>query len=294
MQKIVPHLWFDKEAKEAAAFYVSLFESSRVTSSKTLHGTPSGDADFLTVQLAGQDFMMISAGPYFSFNPSASFLVACKTKEEVDALWGKLIEGGSALMELDAYPFSERYGWLKDKYGLSWQIMFMGERPMAQKITPTVMFVGDMCGKAEEAIRFYASVFPDAEVGDIMRYGEGELPDKAGTVKYAGYTLAGQAFAAMDSARGHDYSFNEAVSFVVRCKDQAEIDYYWEKLSADPKAEQCGWLKDKFGFSWQVTPVAMERMMEEGSDEQVARVTQAFLAMKKFDLATLEAAYRGE
>ena len=99
------------------------------------------------------------------------------------------------------------------------------------------MFVGEQCGKAEEAIRFYASVFRDAKVGDILRYGRGEEPDREGTVKYAAFTLEGQEFAAMDSAREHDFSFNEAISFMVHCDTQEEIDYYWGKLSADPEAE---------------------------------------------------------
>jgi predicted 3-demethylubiquinone-9 3-methyltransferase (glyoxalase superfamily) len=98
----------------------------------------------------------------------------------------------------------------------------------------------------------------------------------------------------MDSAREHNFAFNEAVSFMVYCNDQNEIDYYWEKLSAVPQAEQCGWLKDKYGLSWQVVPVDMDQMMQDQDPERAARVTQAFLKMKKFDLATLRRAYEGE
>jgi predicted 3-demethylubiquinone-9 3-methyltransferase (glyoxalase superfamily) len=98
----------------------------------------------------------------------------------------------------------------------------------------------------------------------------------------------------MDSAHEHKFSFNEAISFIVSCDGQAEIDYYWEKLSAVPASEQCGWLKDKYGLSWQVAPSDMGRMMQEGTPEQIARVTQAFLPMKKFDLALLQQAYSGE
>lgn len=294
MQKIVPHLWFDTQAKEAANFYLTVFENARIKSSSVLKGTPSGDTDFLTFELEGFEFMAISAGPYFQLNPSVSFLIACKTKEEVDALWSKLIDGGSALMELASYPFSERYGWLKDRYGVSWQIMFMGDRPFTQKITPTVMFVGDQAGNAEAAINFYVSIFRDAKVGNVMRYNEGEAPDKAGTIRHASYTLENVQFAAMDSAHKHEFAFNEAVSFVVRCDDQEEIDYYWAKLSADPKSEQCGWLKDKFGFSWQVTPVEMDEMLVNGTEEQKERVTKAFLRMKKFDLKALREAYEGK
>ncbi|MEK7103341.1 MAG: VOC family protein, partial [Patescibacteria group bacterium] len=148
MQKITPHLWFDTQAKEAAEFYTSIFKDSKITSTSTIHDTPSGDAGIVSFELMGQEFMAISAGPYFKFTPAISFLVACKTKQDVDVLWGELSKGGSALMELGTYPFSEHYGWIKDKYGLSWQIMFMGDREIKQNITPTLMFVGDNCGKA--------------------------------------------------------------------------------------------------------------------------------------------------
>ena len=164
-QKITTHLWFDKESKEAAEFYVSVFgEGSKINSVSTIHDTPSGDCDIISFNLRGQSFMAISTNPLFKFNPTVSFLVACGSKEEVEALWGKLSEGGKALMELGSYPFSEKYGWIQDKYGLSWQLMFMGSRKAGQSITPTLMFVGDVCGKAEEAMSFYASVFKDSKV----------------------------------------------------------------------------------------------------------------------------------
>jgi predicted 3-demethylubiquinone-9 3-methyltransferase (glyoxalase superfamily) len=167
----------------------------------------------------------------------------------------------------------------------------MGDRTITQKIIPTLMFVGKQCGKAEEAIKFYASVFRNAKVGDILRYGKGEEPDKEGTVKHAAFTLEGQEFAAMDSAREHKFTFNEAISFMVYCDTQKEIDYYWGKLSADPKAEQCGWLKDRYGLSWQIVPTVMDEMLKGKDKMKLARVTEAFLKMKKFDIAKLEEAY---
>ncbi|HYA92231.1 MAG TPA: VOC family protein [Thermodesulfobacteriota bacterium] len=153
-QKIVPHLWFDKEAREAANFYCSVFPESRITSITTLHDTPSGDCDVVSFTLSGQPFMAISAGPLFKFNESISFMVYCDTQEE--------------------------------------------------------------------------------------------------------------------------------------------IDYYWEKLSTVPEAEQCGWLKDKYGLSWQIVPTVMDKMMQDQNPERLARVTQAFLKMKKFDLAALQRAYDGK
>lgn len=296
MQKITPNLWFDKEAKEAAGFYTSVFKHSLIKDTATLRNTPtpSGTTDIVTIELLGQEFTLISAGPLFKFNPSVSFLVACRTLDEVDALWGKLSEGGKALMELGVYPFSERYGWVQDTYGLSWQLMFAGERETRQKITPTLMFADNQSGRAEEAINFYATVFHDAKVGDILRYSKGEEPDIEGTIKHAAFTLEGQEFAAMDSARVQGFAFNEAISFIVSCETQEEIDYYWGKLSADPKAEQCGWLKDKYGLSWQIVPTIMEEMLRDKDVEKLARVTEAFLKMKKFDIKALKKAYEGE
>jgi predicted 3-demethylubiquinone-9 3-methyltransferase (glyoxalase superfamily) len=294
-QKITTHLWFDKEAKEAAEFYTSVFPDSTIKETSVIRNTPSGDTDVVTIELSGQEFTLISAGPLFKFNPSVSFLVSCKTKDEVDVLWKELSKGGMALMELGAYPFSERYGWIQDRYGVSWQVMFLGDRELKQKIVPTLMFVGKVVGKAEEAINFYVSVFHNSKVGGIDRYGKGEEPDVEGTVKHASFTLEGQEFATMDSAFPHKFAFGEAISLIVHCETQEEIDYYWEKLSADPMAEQCGWLKDKYGLSWQVTPnVLDELMMRDKAENRKARVTEAFLKMKKFDIAELMKAYEGK
>ncbi|HEX2060802.1 MAG TPA: VOC family protein [Thermoanaerobaculia bacterium] len=293
MQKITPHLWFDREAREAAAFYASVFGTSEPPRVTTLHDTPSGTVDVVDVELLGQQFTLLSAGPLFKFTPAVSFLVVCETPDEVDRLWRQLAEGGTALMELGSYPFSERYGWTQDRYGLSWQVMFAGDRPITRRMIPTLMFTGDVAGRAEEAIAFWSQVFRNSGLEYAMRYGANEAPDREGTIKHARFRLEGEEFAAMDSAYEHGFGFNEAISFLVHCENQQEIDYYWERLSADPNAEQCGWLKDKFGLSWQIVPTAMDRMMTQGTPEQIARVTTAFLQMKKFDLAKLEEAFAG-
>ncbi len=294
MQKIIPHLWFDKEAIEAADFYVSTFPKSKIKNSSKINDTPSGRVDIVNFELLGLEFQAISAGPLFKFNPSVSFHVPCKTKDEVDAIWNKLLPGGQVLMELGAYPFSERYGWIQDRYGLSWQIIYHSGPGVKQKITPVMLFVGSVCGKAEEAIHLWASVFREAKVDSIQRYGKGEAPDKEGTVRYAAFSLFGQEFGAMDSAQDHRFAFNEAISFIVSCDTQDEIDRYWHGLSAVPEAEQCGWLKDKFGFSWQVVPSNMGELLGGSDQEKTDRVTQAFLAMKKFDMAKLQEAYDGK
>jgi predicted 3-demethylubiquinone-9 3-methyltransferase (glyoxalase superfamily) len=299
-QTIVPHLWYDKEAKEAAEFYASIFPNSQITDVTTIHDTPSGDSDIVSFELWRQKFMAISAGPFFKINPSISFMVNFdpsreeNAKEKLNDVWKKLSEGGTELMPLDKYPFSEWYGWIQDKYGLSWQLILTNpdgeERPA---IIPSLLFVGDQCGNAEEAIRFYLSVFKNAKQGLIARYPEGMEPDKEGTIMFSDFNLENLWFVAMDSAHEHKFSFNEAISFMVYCDTQEEIDYYWEKLSAVPEAEQCGWLKDKFGVSWQIVPRQMDEMMSKGTPEQLARLTKAFLKMKKFDLVELQKAYKG-
>lgn len=294
MPNIVTHLWFDHEAAEAARFYVGLFPDSRITSESKIGGTPSGDVDLLSFELAGSGFQAISAGPVFKINPAVSFLVACESREEVDRYWKALSPGGSELMPLGAYPFSEHYAWVMDRFGVSWQLMAMGALKSPQKITPTLMFTGGNVGRAEEAVRFYASLFESSSVGPIDRYGPGMEPDDPQSVKHGSFSLSGRAFAAMDSAHPHGFTFNEAISFMVFCETQAEIDHYWEGLSAYPEAERCGWLKDRFGFSWQIVPTALGRIMGSGDEVSRERATKAFLAMKKFDIAALERAAGGE
>jgi predicted 3-demethylubiquinone-9 3-methyltransferase (glyoxalase superfamily) len=299
--KITPHLWFDKEAWEAAEFYCSVFPHSKVTNITTLHNTPSGDCDVVSFTLADQPFMAISAGPLFKFNPSISFILSFdpsrdeNARKNLDATWAKLSEHGTVLMPLDKYPFSDRYGWIQDKYGLSWQVILSNregeQRPF---IVPSLMFVGSVCGKAEEALEFYQSVFRDSQPGQLARYPKGMAPDKEGTIMFSDFAIENQWFAAMDSAREHNFNFNEAISFIIRCATQEEIDSYWKKLSADPKAEQCGWCKDKFGVSWQVQPTILNEIMNNGTSEQIDRVTQAFLPMKKFDITALKQAYEGK
>lgn len=298
MQKIVPHLWFDTQAKEAAEFYVSIFPDATITSSIVLHDTPSGDCDQVAFTLGGQDFMAISAGPLFSFNPTISFILNFdpsrddKAKEHLKELWEALSDGGTPLMPLQEYPFSKLYGWVQDKYGVTWQLMLtdpQGEpRPF---LIPALMFAGENTNKAGEAVEFYLSVFKDAKKGVFAPYAEATGPAKKGSLMFGDFMLENQWLAAMDSGVEQPFVFNEAISLMVRCETQDEIDYYWEKLSAVPESEQCGWLKDKYGVSWQITPTTIVKLMEEGTPEQIARVTQAFLKMKKFDIATLEAAY---
>jgi len=307
--KIVPHLWFDHEAVEATNFYASVFPNSRVDSVAPIPAdTPSGPAgslDIVEFTLFGQRFMAINAGPYFRFNPSISFMVnfdplffgAPETRDKearkkIDEVWETLSDGGKVLMPLDKYPFSERYGWIEDRYGLSWQLILTNsEGEPRPPIVPSLLLTQQNAGKAEEAIDFYMSVFRNSRQGSLHRYGAGQLPDKEGTVAFADFMLQDQWFVAMDSAREHGFVFNEAISFMVNCEDQKEIDYYWEKLSAVPEAEQCGWVKDRYGVSWQIAPAVLNEMMKNADTSRARSATEAMLQMKKLDIAALERAF---
>lgn len=302
MQKITSHLWFDHQAEEAAQFYASLFKNSSIgpktyysNVGKEIHGQDAGKLMTVQLDLDGCSFMALNGGPYFQFTPAVSFLIACESKEEVDAFWKELSLGGKALMELGKYPFSEWYGWTTDRYGVSWQVMYMGNWKWTQKITPTLMYVGSQAGKAEEAMLLYTKVFQNSSISNINRYNPGEEPDVAGTVRHGSFTLEGQSFAAMDSAHAHKFTFSEANSFLVKCQDQAEIDRLWNLLTpgGDPAAQQCGWLKDKYGVSWQIAPAILDEMLQDKDPAKVERVTTAFLQMKKFNVAALERAFHG-
>lgn len=167
---IVPHLWFDKEAKEAALFYAGLFHNSRILDTVALEDTPSGNAESVRFVLAGQPFQAISAGPEFRFNSSISLMAVSNTVEEVDRLYQALIAGGSELMALGEYPFSPRYAWIRDRYGLNWQLIQLDAREETD-IRPTLMFASDACGKAEEAADFLptCSRSPPSAMSAAMR-----------------------------------------------------------------------------------------------------------------------------
>ncbi len=304
-QKIVPHLWFDNNAQQAGKLYASLFPESSSKLLTTLRNTPSGDCDVVSFELWGHSFMGINGGPLFKFNPATSFIVNFDplffdssqeaARKELDRVWNALADGGNVLMPIDKYFFSERYGWLQDKYGVPWQLILTDPKRGARPpLLTSLMFAEKNAGQAEQAIKFYLSVFRNSEMGVAHRYGKDMAPNKEGTLMFSDFMLEGAWFAAMDSAVARDTAFNEATSLIVHCDTQDEVDYYWKKLSAVPESEQCGWLKDKYGLSWQITPRAMHEMMTQGTPKQIARLVETFLPMKKLDLDKLTKAYRGK
>lgn len=284
-QKIIPHLWFDKEAVQAAEFYTSVFEEGKITHKSVIKDTPSGDCDLVEFSIAGYQIMAIAAGPIFKINPSVSFHVRCSTIEEVDSFYKKLSEEGKVLMELAEYPFSKRYAWVEDKFGVSWQVIHT-EKEFSQKIVPAFLFTQELCGNAKKAIEYYSQVFPKSSTKTLGEYGKNAFNEKETNIMYGEFSLVGYDFIAMDSSGPHQFKLNEAVSFVVICKDQEEIDYFWGKLSAHKENEQCGWVKDQFGVSWQIIPQDMDKLMGKNPQKTVP----AMLAMKKINIAELEKA----
>lgn len=289
MEKIVPHFWFDTEAKEAVDFYMSLFEDSEMLVVQELEGTPSGeDTVAYEFNLAGQHFAAINGGPYFKMNPSISMTVLGDTKEEIQTLWDQLSDGGKVLMPLQKYDFSEFYGWVEDKYGLSWQLISSEGMEYEQKIIPSLMFSGAANGRAREAMNFYTDLFQGGKILDMYEYERDQANTPKAEIAHARFNIMDLDMIAADNGEEVDYDFNEAISLMIMCVTQAEIDYYWEKLSADPEAEQCGWLKDKFGLSWQIVPMNLSELLSQGTRKQINAVTEEFLKMKKINLEKLE------
>lgn len=293
MQKIVPHLWFQQDAEEIAQFYASVFSDAQVKWTTLLKDTPGGDTKVVAFRLEGTDFLSISGDDQYQPNPAISLTVQCESEEEVDRLWEALSKDGNVLMPLQEYPFSQRYGWVSDRYGTSWQLLYTNS-PSPQKIIPTLLFTKDQKGQAEEAVDFYLSVFSESTLFFMDHYGKNEEPNVEGTVRRAEYQLEGLQFAAMDSGFDHDFAFDLGFSLIIYCQNQEEIDFYWERLSADPESEVCGWLKDRFGVSWQVTTPEMDDMMLTEDEAAKRRVIDAFLPMKKINVKKLQDAFEGK
>jgi predicted 3-demethylubiquinone-9 3-methyltransferase (glyoxalase superfamily) len=299
MQKITPCLWFNNNIEEAVKFYTSIFKNSKTgkvlrydEASAKASGQPAGTVLTIDFEIEGNKFLGLNGGSAFKFNPSVSFFVITKNENEVDELWKKFLNGGKVLMELQKYDWSKKYGWIQDKFGLSWQLM-LTEDDIKQKIIPSLLFVDKVYGKAEEAMNFYTSVFGNSKLESIYKYGLNYEPDNENAVMYGDFILEGYKFAAMDSAREHNFTFNEAISFIVECKDQQEVDYYWNILTSDGGQESmCSWLKDKYGVSWQITPRILMDMLNDKDPAKAKRAMMAMLQMKKIVIKDLEEAVK--
>ncbi len=281
-QKITPNIWCNGNAEDMVEFYRHAFTDFEVLHTEYYPQTKEEGLEDFQLNLAGKvltiqfrvhdmEFVAINAGPEFVPNPSISFFVNFdpsrddQAREHLDDLWSKLADGGMALMELGEYPFSPHYGWVQDKFGVSWQLILTNPesepRPM---IVPSLLFTDKSQNQARAAAELYVSLFDDAALGNLSTYGQDTGLAKADSLAFGEFRVGDQWFAVMDNGGvDHKFSFNEGVSLSVACKDQAEIDKLWAVLSTVPEAEQCGWCKDQFGVSWQIVPENIDELMKK-------------------------------
>lgn len=281
---ITPCIWFDYQAEEAVQFYSSLFDNSKTTriirygkEGFEYHHKPQGSVMTVEFELNGQKFLALNGGPDFKLNESISLFVYCESEKRINFLYEKLSQGGSINMPLDKYDWSPKYAWVKDKFGVSWQLDIEAINS-PQKIVPSLLFTNDKYKKVKDAMNFYTSVFPNSIL--LMEYPSEDF------LLFAQAKLNGYLLNAMSGGNiTHNFDFNEALSFIIRCDSQEEIDYYWNKLTEDGSEVQCGWLKDKFGVSWQIVPKILNELLSDSNKS--SKVMNAVLKMVKFDIKKL-------
>lgn len=281
---IFPCLWYDGDAKESAEFYCKIFDG------KITADTPV----VLNVELFGQKLMLLNGGPHFEKNASVSCMVMCETEDEVQKYWNQFEDGGIVLMALDSYPWSKKYGWIRDKFGVTWQL-YLGEKKSVQRIIPTLMFIHQNNGKAMEAMELYTEIFPNSKIESVLKYGEGvngENHEVPGNVQHAHFEIDGYSLFCMDNSYDHKFDFNEGISMVIMTNNQEETNHLWSSLTADGGRESmCGWLKDKFGMSWQIVPKRLIELMGDSDQQKAQNVVQAMMKMQKIVIKDLEEAY---
>jgi predicted 3-demethylubiquinone-9 3-methyltransferase (glyoxalase superfamily) len=281
-QQIVPFLWFNDNAHEAIHFYTSLFEDTEIGQLGPMVST---------FELEGQSFMAINGGPMFSFTPAVSLFMYVRSASDIDKYYEALVDGGKVLMPLGAYPFSEKYTWIVDKFGLSWQFFFDKNHPLDRPtLCPCLLFVGPQFGNAQAAIDFYLKNFTPSGI-QLLAKGIDPVKGQAEIVQFASVRLQDTEIVVMESNLDHEYGFTEAFSLYISCQTQTEVDTLWEGLSVEGQKSRCGWLKDKFGVSWQVVPVLLDKLIQDPDPERVKNVMQAMLGMSKIESAELLNAY---
>ena len=285
-QKITPCLWFNDQAEEAAVYYSKVFKKSKIKNvarysdaASEVSGRKSGSVMTVSFELEAFELLGLNGGPLYKFSPAFSFFVYCDSKKEIEEKWKMLSDGGEIRMGLDKYPWAEQYGWTADKFGINWQLILA---PSKDKIVSSFLFVDKVFGKGEEALKYYLSIFKKSKIDDIAR------DEKSKSIMHAAFTLEGQPFVLMEGQGKHDFKFSPATSLMVSCNSQEEIDYYWDQLTAGGTIEQCGWLMDKYGVSWQIIPSVLGELMSNAKNAE--KVMKAMLKMKKLDIALLKKA----
>lgn len=278
-QKIVPNIWFAGNAGEAGEFYTTALPQASAHVAmhypdelpdfqKGLEGEPV----VVDLDVAGFRITMINSDDTARPTPSISFMLnfdpllfdddADAARTALDETWAALSDGGQALMPLGEYPFSPHYGWVQDRFGVSWQLMLTDPTGDPRPFVITqIMFSGDVQDRAREAVDLYLSLFDDTAYGTVVAYEQASGTAAAGSIMFGEFRIGEQWFSFMDSNVRHDFGFTPGVSLEIRCADQAEIDHFWNALSAVPDAEQCGWLVDRYGVSWQVVPQNMDELL---------------------------------
>lgn len=274
---IYPCLTIRGKIAEAADFYIQTFGEGKINQTAPF---------VIQIELSGEKFMLLNDGPSTDPNAAISFMVISETADETEKYWNKLIEGGKILMPLDSYGWSPKYGWAQDKYGVSWQLYTGDKADTPQKFCPTLMFTGANAGKAESAVNYYTQLFPNSSIQGIMKYSK-EDKENVDFVKHAQFKINDFVAMAMDSSAEHGFGFNDAISLVVECETQDEIDNYWDILTADGGYEvACGWLTDKYGVSWQIVPKSLGKLVTDPARTQ--NVMKVMMQMKKLVIADLE------
>ena len=272
---LCPCIWYVKDGHTAATFYTTVFKPSRILAVHPL------TTEF---ELKGNKFIAMNGGTKYHPNPSISFMVSFNDESELESSWTLLTQNGEIILPLSAYPWSSNYGCCLDQYGVCWQLIKSVFANTGQNIAASFMFTNSNAGKADEAMPFYTGIFPHSYIHSINRYGAGE-EETEGHVKHGIFILSDKVFTAMDNSSSDVSSFSEGISIVIPCDNQAQIDYYWSKLADGGTENTSGWLKDKYGVSWQVVPSILGNLLSD--QDKSTRVMQALLKMKKIDIDTL-------
>ena len=265
---IYPALWFDNQALEAFEFYCSVFPNSMIL---------EHNQTVVKASLSNQCFIGINGGPYFLPNPAISFTVICDSREEINALWQKLILGGASIIDLGHYSWNAYYGWVQDQFGYTWQLQLGNGSKTQQHILPNLLFCGMHQNQCSQALQYYQKIFPEFQRHQLLRYPSGDLEGK---IQNSIFSLNHLKFIAKDSPHKHIFDFNESVSFVIPCKTQQEIDYYWNYFTEHGSESWCGWCKDVFGISWQVIPNNLAQIL--------ATHPQAYSTLTRMKKITIE------
>jgi predicted 3-demethylubiquinone-9 3-methyltransferase (glyoxalase superfamily) len=260
---IYPCLWFDNLALEAAEYYVSIFPRSEILNQNKLA---------VTFLLNGTQMIAINGGPKLHQTPATSYFVYCGDDIAIDQLYSTLASDGEILMPLGKYDWSSQYAWVQDKFGTNWQLDGDPIRS-EQKIVPCLLFVNEKRNRVKEALEFYTGIFPDSRT--LM---EAPFPNSENLL-FAQFKISGYLVNAMSSPRPSDYDFTPGNSLVIECKGQEEIDYFWDKLGEKGRYDQCGWLADQFGVSWQIVPQNLGELISDPINGQKA--TENLLKMSK-------------